>query len=195
MLRRTLLSAGLALAVLASACGTMPKTQVLADRAVGKPVPLGKVLVVVDYSLQVSAFPASKGIDERMAKWHLPVGEVMSDAVKAAGGTPVVAYVGHSDQQPTVAPEYSHVWVLRITGMTIVTQYGAPVGAKDRQWHASIAHRTSPNEPVSVGYTMDYVSDADQCFHAAERFAPRAECVDNYRGLIAGQLRAYQAGS
>lgn len=195
---RLALAAVLLGSTLLAACAAPKELVVTSKRSPEASIPLGKVLVVIDYSLQLQAAATAKGVEERLSRWYLPLGEVMSAEVSAAGGTPTVLYVSHRDERPPAGPEYSHVWTQRVTNLSAVSQ-GGEIYIHDMAWQATIAHRPAPDRPLAVAYDQGYfwrggygANAGVDCFHASERYRLREACIGEYRELIAGQLRGYR---
>lgn len=189
------LTVALAASLLAAGCTTIPDPVTLQERIEGKAVPMHKVLVVVDYGLDVRAMGTGR-IEEFLAKLYSNVGETMAEAVTAAGGEPTVAYVRYSDELPAATGEYSHVWVQQVTRLRGYGQ-GSRQLSRQREWRSSIRHRSAPNAPLTPAYDARYTSDGVVCFTPVGlgvQFANRTECQERFRAAVASQLRKYQQG-
>lgn len=158
-----------------------------------RPAPLGNVLVVVDYKLDVRATGGSERREPFRNQFYLPIAEAMAKAVRAPGGTPTVAYVNDADRLATVGPDYPHVWVQRIYNLTRASGTGGD-WVEDLRWKGTLAHRPSPGAALVDAYEMNYQSDGFRCF-GMQVFAGKEECRGKVKALLQGQLRKYLAGA
>jgi hypothetical protein len=191
--RPILLIASMLLAVLAGGCMTIADPVVSLEQRQASPVPLKNVLVVVDYKLDVVATRSAARNEAFRKQFYGPIGELMAEAVRAAGGTPTLAYVTDVDELPTVGREYSHVWVQRIYNLTRVSGSGGE-WVENLRWKATLAHRPAPEAALVNAYEMNYRSDGFRCF-GIQVFAGKEECRAKVKALLDGQLKKYLAGS
>jgi len=185
------LVASLLLAVLASGCMTIADPVVSLEQRQASPVPLKNVLVV-DYKLDVVATRSEARKEAFRKQFYGPIGELMAEAVRAAGGTPTLAYVTDVDELPTVRRDYSHVWVQRIYHLTRVSDSGGE-WVENLRWKATLAHRPAPEAALVNAYEMNYRSDGFRCF-GIQVFAGKEECRAKVKALLDGQLKNYLAG-
>lgn len=190
ILRRLACGASLVLAALAAGCMSIADPVTLAERKSAQPIPMKDVLVVLDYRLDVGVTGRAGSV--HLDRYYNPLGEIMAEAVRAAGGTPTVVHVRNADQIPTATNQYSHVWTQRITSLTGYT--GGGFWADQRTWKVDIAHRQVPGAALSPAYEMHYVSDGVVCFGLSQ-YANKEDCRNKLREQVNRQLQQYRTGS
>lgn len=193
LLRSFSMTALLLVAALATGCMTIPDPVVSLDRRQAAPVPLKKVLVIVDYKLDAESTPGAARAENLRTHFYGPIGEAMADSVRAAGGTPTLVYVAQVEQLPTASADFSHVWVQRIEHLTRVSG-SAGQWVENLRWKGVVAHRASPGTPMMNAYEMNYRSDGFRCF-GIQVFAGKEECRAKVKALLDSQLSKYLSGS
>lgn len=177
---------------LAAGCATIDDPVTLEERSSANAIPLQQVLIVLDYRLDARATGRGLHGEKHLDRLYNPLGEMMAQAVTAAGGQPTVVHVRTPAQAPTVSGQYSHVWMQRITSLTDVSSSGGN-WAEQRQWLATVAHRPAPSASLVPAYRATYVSDGVLCF-GAPLYGNKDDCKTKFRALVLRQLQHYQAG-
>jgi hypothetical protein len=183
----------LVVAALLAACAGVPDAVVMRAERLQPAVPLGRVLVVVDVRLDRQASQHNRNVDELLRDWYAPLGQALSEAVVAAGGTPTVVYVPFTTDLPEQTEAYSQVWTQRIVRMRTEVQ-GSVVLRRHRTWMATVEHRTAPAAPLVRAYQVEYASDGIDCI-VVKVVANKEQCASAYRALLSRQLGDYLAPS
>lgn len=160
------LCAALAIAVLGG-CATIPDPKVFSERKeTVAPLPVKKVLVVIDLSLEFDSLPSGLAFskDDNAKKMYEPVANAMVKEVRASGSE--ADYLLHTTKASLNIPAgYSHVWMQRLDRLTMATSTRGGTSIGSRIWKATIGQRqTAAAEKFTVVFSSEYEADSPWCF-------------------------------
>lgn len=160
------LCAALAITVLGG-CATIPDPKVFSEQRESVALlPVKKVLVVIDLSLEFDNLPSGLAFskDDNAKKMYEPVANAMVKEVSTSGSE--ADYLLHTTKASLKIPAgYSHVWMQRLDRLTMATSTRGGTSIGSRIWKATIGQRqTAAAEKFTVLFTSEYEADSPWCF-------------------------------
>ncbi len=147
-------------------CATIPDPKLFSERKeTVAPLPVKKVLVVVDLSLEFDSLASGLVFskDDNARKMYDPVANAMVKEVRGSGAE--ADYLLHTTGATLTIPAgYSHVWMQRLDRFTKTTST-AGSWVSNRIWKATIGQRqTAAAEKFTVLFSSEYEADSPWCF-------------------------------